>query len=322
MSETLRILLHNNETTSMANRLKSRFPDISVATSNSYADLPAAVANFQPNAVYSVRFDGTTRFPASALFECAALRWISNGGAGTDHLGVWDPTKITVTNAAGVAADMMAEYVLGGFLHFTLDVSGLQADKAGRIWRARQVVPLKGKTILIVGLGNTGQAIAKLASAFGMTVLGTRARPVAMDNVDEVHGAADLPKVLPRADFVAVSTPLTPKTKGLIGAAEIAAMKPGVVFADVSRGGVTDQTALLEGLSSGRVAGAILDVFETEPLPVESALWDVENVIISPHCSSVYDGWEDASFELFLNNLERWRAGAPLTNVVDPHRGY
>ena len=192
-----------------------------------------------------------------------------------------------MTNAAGVAAGMMAEYIFGGFLHFTLDVPGLQKDKAARVWNARTVRPLAGKTLLIVGLGHTGRAAAALASAFGMNVLGTRARPEPMEHVDEVHAAGDLPTLLPRADFIAVSTPLTPATRSLIDAEEIAAMKQGVIFADVSRGGVVDQAALYEALSAGHVAAAALDVFEIEPLPETSPLWALDNVIISPHCASV-----------------------------------
>ncbi len=108
----------------------------------------------------------------------------------------------------------------------------------------------------------------------------------------------------------------------MIGRAEFAAMAPGVLLADVSRGGIVDQTTLAEALAAGHVAGAALDVFETEPLPQESPLCGLNNLIISPHCSSVHDGWEDASFDLFLDNLRRWIAGSPLRNVIDPERGY
>ena len=155
-----------------------------------------------------------------------------------------------------------------------------------------------------------------------MTVLGTRARPQRMDHVDEVHAASDLPDLLPRADFIAVSTPLIPPTRGLIGAQEIARMKPGVILADVSRGGVVDQSALHDALINGHVAAAALDVFETEPLPQVSPIWALDNVIVSPHCSSVHAEWEEASFRLFLDNLGRWTRGEKLLNIVDPARGY
>ena len=322
MSDPIRVLLHNAETAPSVAELLQRFPQVSAMGCDTYEDLPQAIADFRPDAVYTVRFAGTPGYPRDALFGAGGPRWIANGGAGTDHFGQWDPAKVTVTNAAGVAADMMAEYVMGCFLHFTLDVPGLQADKAARAWRARTVRPLQGQTLLIVGLGSTGRAIAARAKAFGMRVIGTRARPQEMENVDQVYPADALGEALPQADFIAVCTPLTPQTRGSIAKAEIAAMKPGVILADVSRGGVMDPEALLEGLSSGRIAAAALDVFTQEPLPPESPFWAQENVVISPHCSSVYEGWDEASFQLFLANLEGWLAGKELFNIVDPKRGY
>ena len=322
MTKPLRVLLHNDETAGLARILATRFPETRIAECNSYAALPEAMAQHRPDVVYTVRFAGTPGFPHDALFGSNGPSWIANGGAGTDHFGHWDKRKVTVTNAAGVAAEMMAEYVMGGFLHFTLDVPGLEADKAARQWRARTVRPLKGKTLLIIGLGHTGRAIAARAKAFGMTVVGTRANPAKMKNVDEVHAAKTLPSLLPRADFIAISTPLTPGTRGCLGEKEVEVMKSGVILADVSRGGVVEQSALVAGLKNGKIGAAVLDVFEEEPLPADNALWGLPNVLISPHCSSVYDGWEMASFDLFLNNLDSWIAGRQLVNVVDPDRGY
>ncbi|WP_299779532.1 D-2-hydroxyacid dehydrogenase [uncultured Roseobacter sp.] len=322
MSDTPRIILHNDSTTDMEQQLLDRFPDADFRVCNSYDGLPSLIDDYRPHVLYSVRFAGTPGFPRAALFGPQGPAWIAVGGSGTDHLGQWDMARTTVTNSAGVAANMMAEYVFGGFLHFTLNVMGLQRDKAAKAWNARKVAPLSGKTLLIAGLGHTGRAIAKRAKAFGMYVLGTRANPRVMENVDEVHPADDLAILLPRADFVAIATPLTPETRGLIGRHEVAALKSGVVIADVSRGGVVDQSALLDALKAGQIAGAALDVFEVEPLPADNELWTLDNVIISPHCSSVYAGWEKASFNLFLGNLASWKAGEDLVNIVNPARGY
>lgn len=322
MSDTPRILLHNSDTSKMAEALTAAYPDAQFRACEDYESLAGVLENYRPNIGYSVRFATTPKFPRDALFGPFAPLWVANGGAGTDHYGLWDPERTTVTNSAGVAADMMAEYIFGGFLHFTLDVPGLQKDKAARVWNSRFVTPLAGKTLLIIGLGHTGRAVAKRAKAFGMTVLGTRARPEAMAHVDEVHGAQDLSNLLPRADFIAVSTPLIPATRGLIGTGEIARMKRGVILADVSRGGVIDQLSLCDALLSRHVGGAALDVFEVEPLPEDSPLWALENVVISPHCSSVHSKWEEASFDFFLRNLARWIEGKTLMNIVDPARGY
>ena len=288
----------------------------------SYEGLPEAVRTFRPDIVYSVRFAGTPGFPKDALFGPGGPKWVANGGAGTDHLGHWDTDRVTVTNAAGVAADMMAEYVMGGFLHFTLDVPGLQLDKAHQVWRNRTVRPLKGATLLILGLGHTGRALALRAKAFGMNVIGTRANPVEMAHVDEVHPPKELMSLLPRADFIAVATPLTERTRSLLGARQLSAVRHGAILADVSRGGVIDQNALQANLETGQIAAAVLDVFEEEPLRPESEFWRMENVLLSPHCSSVFDGWDAASFAFFLSNLERWQEGKVLKNIVDPELGY
>ena len=141
---------------------------------------------------------------------------------------------------------------------------------------------------------------------------------MAMENVDEVHGASVLPELWSRADFIAVCVPLLDTTQNLIDQAAFAAMKPGVVLADVSRGGVVNGAALVEALDTGKLGGAVLDVFEQEPLPEESALWSFENLIISPHCSSVFDGWEELSIKMFSENIRRWRNGEPLLNEVRP----
>lgn len=323
MADPLRVLIHYDQGARLLDRLRAEAPDVAGMMCTSHEALPDALASHRPDVVYTVRFGGTAPFPRAALFQPDGPRWIANGGVGTDHFGLWDTAHVTVTNAAGVAAGMMAEYVLGGFLQFTLDVPGLQADKAARHWETTRLVrPLAGQTLLIVGLGHTGAALAQLAKAFGMRVMGTRAGPRPMAHVDEVAGPAELPRLLPQADFVAICTPLIPATRGLIGAAEFDLMRRGVILADVSRGGVVDQGALLAALRAGKVAGAAVDVFEVEPLPRDHALWDAPNLIVSPHCSGTHAGWEEASFTLFLENLSRWRAGETLLNIVNPARGY
>ena len=320
--EAPRVIVHNDVPGAMAAHLRAVVPEAIVTECDSYEAIEPLLPEAKPDVIYSVRFGGTHGFPREAMLGEHGPEWISVGGSGCDHLGQWDPDKVTVTNSAGVAAAMMAEFAFGCAMHFTLGIAGLQADKAARRWAPRNVVPLRGKTILIVGLGQTGQAVAERAKAFGMHVLGTRARPEPMENVAEVHPADALPDLWGRADMIVVSVPLLASTKGLINAASFAAMKPTALLIDVSRGGVIDGAALLDALNTGQIAGAGLDVFELEPLPENSPFWEVKNAIISPHSSSVYDGWDMASFELFLENLARWQRGEPLRNIVNPARGY
>lgn len=318
-----RILIHNSKTDEMAARLADAVPEVEIATCDSYQGLPDAVAAFRPDAVYSICFNGRAGFPRDVLLGDGGAKWISVGGSGVDHLAGWDPDVVTVTNSAGVAAPMMAEYAFGSILHFTLDMPGLLADQEEREWRASRLMsPLRGKTMLIVGLGHTGQAVAARAKAFGLRVIGTRARPEPMDNVDEVHASNDLHGLWHRADFIVLSVPLLPTTRHLVNARSFAAMKPTAILVNVSRGGVLDDAALINAMRAGTIAGAALDVFETEPLPFDDPIWALENVIVSPHASAVYADWVMQSFELFIDNLRRWQTGAPLKNIVNPVRGY
>lgn len=317
------VLVHDAEPEPLARILRERHPAVRLATCSTYDGLPEAVRRSEANIVYTVRFAGTPGFPRGALVENGLVKWVAVGGSGTDHLSPWDASRVTVTNSAGVAADMMAEYALGAMLHFTLDVGGLIADRSAKRWRKeRKVVPLAGKTVLIVGLGKTGAAVARRAKALGMTVLAVRARPAAAADVDETGPIARLSEFCGRADFMVVCVPLTPRTRELIGRPELDALKKGAVLIDVSRGGVVHQGELIRALTAGHLGGCALDVFEKEPLPAESPFWTLENVLLSPHCSSVYEGWEQNSMRLFCDNLDRWLSGQPLANVVDPARGY
>jgi phosphoglycerate dehydrogenase-like enzyme len=316
------VLLHTDRPEPALAVLAEAHPDLPVAACDSYEGLAGAIERSRAEVVYTVRFAGTRGFPRSALVESPTVRWVSVGGSGTDHLQPWDSGRVAVTNAAGVAAGMMAEYAIGAMLTFSLGLREFARQQHERRWSARRVEPLAGKTLLILGLGHTGQALAARAKALGMATIGVRARPQPTACVDEVHGAEALPQLWPRADAVCCCVPLLASTRALVGREAFAAMKTGVVLVDVSRGGVVDEAALVEALVEGRVRGAALDVFATEPLPPDNPLWGFENVIVTPHCSSVYDGWDTRSVAMFADNLWRYRRGEALTNVVDPARGY
>lgn len=316
------VLIHSDDPEPAAALVRERHPDLILATCDNHPGLPDTLQQSGASVVYSVRFSGRSGFPRAALVDNPEVHWVSVGGSGTDHLAPWDPARVTVTNAAGVAADMMAEYALGAALHFSLDLDGFRAAQCARNWIAGKVAPIAGQTALIIGLGQTGQAAARRFQAMGMCVLGVRARPQPMDCADAVHGTDALHDLLPRADLILVCVPLLPATRNLLDARALDRVKPGAVLVDVSRGGVVAETALINALQSGRLKGAALDVFETEPLPAENPLWSLPNVIVTPHCSSVYEGWQNRSAAMFCENLRRFRQGDPLARVVDPARGY
>ena len=316
------VMLHTDEPEAALMIVRAAHPDLKVHGCDSYAALPSALAETGAEVVYSVRFAGSPGFPRGALVGNNAVSWVSVGGSGADHLMPWNPDQVTVTNAAGVAADMIAEYALGVMLTFSLDLRGFARAQKDRNWIRGRVRPIAGQTLLIVGVGHTGRALARRAKAMGMTVIGLRAVPVPTENVDETHGIEALERMLPQADFVTVCVPLLPSTRGLIGPVALAAMKPGAVLIDVSRGGVVNGQALVAALQQSHIAGAALDVFETEPLPPDHPFWAMQNVIMTPHCSSVYGGWDRKAVAMFAENLGRYRRGELLCNVVNPERGY
>ncbi|HVY98880.1 MAG TPA: D-2-hydroxyacid dehydrogenase [Dongiaceae bacterium] len=319
----MKLLIHLDEPDRVRDVVAPRHPDVALAECRDYASMAEVIARERPDIVYTVRFAGPPNYPRAALMSAPSLKWIAVGGSGIDHLVPWDMAKLTVTNSAGVAAEAMAQYIIGGILHFTLDVPGFARRQRERAWDlAGKIETVTGRTLAILGLGHTGQSAARMAKGLGMQVVGIRARLAPTPHVDRVEPMERLHAVLARADYVAVCLPKTPDTIGLLDAAAFQALKPGAILADVSRGGIVRQAALLDALRSGRVKGAVLDVFETEPLPQDNPLWDLENVIVTPHCSSVYDGWERRSVEMFCDNLDRWKRGEKLQNVVDPARGY
>jgi phosphoglycerate dehydrogenase-like enzyme len=179
---------------------------------------------------------------------------------------------------------------------------------------------LRGSTMLVVGLGDIGRTIARAARAVGMRVLGVsrRARPV--PGVERVYRPRDLRRTLSAADWVVLTVPLTPATRGLLGAPELAAMKPSAWLLNIARGAIVDEAALLDALQRRTIAGAVLDVFSTEPLPPPHPVWDLDNVIVTPHISGPSTPEEIAP--VFADNLARYLAGRPLRHVVDRRRAY
>ncbi|MCR9125792.1 MAG: D-2-hydroxyacid dehydrogenase [Rhodobacteraceae bacterium] len=316
------VLIHNDTPDAALAALAAAHPDISARFCDSYAALAETVERLRPDIVYSICFAGRAGFPRAPLLDAGIVRWVAVGGSGTDHLAHWNPGRVTVTNAAGVAADMMAEYAVGAMLHFAQEMQGFARAQAARRWGVGMVRPVAGSRVLVIGLGHTGRAVARLSRALGMHVTGLRAHPAPDENCTEVLGIDSLARQLPLADHVVVSVPLIDSTRGLIGARELAAMRPDAVLIDISRGGVVRGDALIDALGAGHLKGAALDVFETEPLPSDSPLWTMPNVRLTPHCCGVTPDWGPASARLFARNLTRYRAGKPLFNVVDPARGY
>ena len=247
-----------------------------------------------------------------------SVRWIQIGGSGFDHLLPWDTKRITVTNGAGVLAPFLAETVTGAMLALGGGFLNYLGQQRERRWHPVAFTPLRDRTLLVVGFGKIGECVARNVKALGMRVLAVRGTPAPHPAADEMHGPDALQALLPRADFVSLHVRLNPATRGMLSRKGLAAMKAGAYLVNTSRGPVVDEAALIDALRSGHLAGAYLDVFETEPLPAESPLWSMPNVLITPHSADNIHGWPRRFAELFADNLDRWRAGEPLLNRVTP----
>lgn len=262
------------------------------------------------------------KFPPSLYHRARRLRWLQAMGAGVEWaLAPELPPRVTVTRAPGVFGPWMAEYVLGWCAFVTQRMATYLEAKRQRRWIAH-VLPdrLRGRTMTIVGYGDIGRAIARAARAFGMRVIGVSRSGRAAAGADRVYPVRRLAAALARADFAVLALPLTPETRGLVGERELGALRPTAWLLNVGRGSVVDEPALVTALASRRIAGAILDVFASEPLPPTHPLWGLDNVVLTPHISGPSTPGEIAP--IFNDNLARYLAGRRLRHVVDRARGY
>jgi glyoxylate/hydroxypyruvate reductase len=257
------------------------------------------------------------------------LRWIqfSSSGIGglVEQMGLTH-SSIIVTNAAGVHATPLAEFVLFAMLYFAKQMPRVLADQRRHHWERFAVTNVRGATLGLVGLGAVGREIARLARAAGARVVATKRSAglggTDIPDVEVVYSTDRLRELLAESDYLTLTLPHTRRTAGLIGKAELAAMKPGAVLINISRGTIVDEPALIEALRSGHLGGAALDVFAVEPLPAESPLWDLPNVLVTPHTMSTAIGENELAVALFCDNLRRFLAGESLRNVFDRSRDY
>ena len=255
------------------------------------------------------------------------LRWIQGTSA-----GIREPlrrngllnSKLMFTTAAGVHGSSLAEFVILGLLYFHRDVRRLQRMQAPHHWERYTNTELAGRRVLLVGLGSVGHVIGRRLAALDVVVWGVRrtARGTPPEGVARMLPLESFARALPEIDALVLACPLTERTHRLIGPAELQALQPHAVLINVARGPVVDERALIEALASSRLRGAALDVAEEEPLPRDNRLWDLPNVLISPHSASTVESENERIVELFIENLRRWLDRRPLLNRFDRRRGY
>jgi phosphoglycerate dehydrogenase-like enzyme len=281
-------------------------------------DLPAKIGNAHVLVV--------SGFWRNELLDHAPkLKFIQSIGAGYDQFALDElrARGIRLASAKGVNRNAVSEHAMAMILALTRHLHTGRDNQRAHFWRnmisdlSRREDELGGKTLLIAGLGGIGSRLATLAKAFGMKVIATKRNPSTATAADEVHTPDKFNELLPRADFVALTCPLTPETRNMIDGAALTTMKPSAYLINVARGGCVDEPALLTALQTGEIAGAAIDHFWDEPLPVDSPFWDLENVLITPHTAGETRRYEENLFDILLENLERlWRGEQELYNQV------
>jgi phosphoglycerate dehydrogenase-like enzyme len=271
----------------------------------------------------------TSRLTERAFGAAPALRWVHSPAAGVGGMlfPAMKASRVVLSNSRGLNAAAVAEHALMLMLAALRRMPDAARAQSARRWAADDLsgLPcLRGRSLLIAGLGAIGRELARMASALGMRVIGTRretGEPLP-EGVAEAHSPSALPTLLPAADIVVLAAPLTAETRGMIGAAELALMKPSAWLVNVARGKLVDERALILALGRRAIAGAALDVFEHEPLPGASPLWSMPNVIVTPHVAGFRDDYWEAATGLFAANLRRYLAGEAVANIVDKLAGY
>jgi phosphoglycerate dehydrogenase-like enzyme len=266
-----------------------------------------------------------SKFPTANLASRAPrLKWLQTTGAGIEQLLPldWLPQRVALVNNRGVHGAKAGEYAAMAVIMLNNRMPEIIASQREQKWQPIFTPPVAGRTALVIGLGDLGGAAARACNGLGLRVIGVSRSGRMVEGVHEAHRVDRLDELLPRADFVIVATPLTPQTRGLLDARRIDLMRHGAGFINIGRAAIADYAALQRRLESGELCGALVDVFEPEPLPAGSPLWKTRNLIATPHVSCDDPNYIALTFDAFFANLERFLAGKELHNRVDTAAGY
>ncbi|KAJ53839.1 phosphoglycerate dehydrogenase-like enzyme [Clostridium tetanomorphum] len=268
---------------------------------------------------------GDTRdFTEERIKKTKRLKWIHVLAAGVDRLPFEyiKGRNIKVTNSRGIHAIPISEYVFATLLFLTKSLNILYKQQMNKFWMEQPIEELSGKTMVIIGLGKIGKEIARKAKVFDMKVLGIKNNPTSVEYVDEVYSIDSLKEVLGQSQIVVVALPLTRETAGLFNLEVFKSMRKDAYFINIGRGKLVDEKALIQSLKEGIIKAASLDVFDKEPLPQNSPLWEMNNVIITPHQAGHSALYMERAIDIFINNLKRMANNERLVNLVDLDKQY
>lgn len=309
--------------------LRERHGDALAGTTSTRGEGLVGLAGHLAQADALVAAEFVLAHPAFPLRDLAAaaprLRWIHITNAGIEKLLPldWLPPGVTLTNSRGAHAPRVREYAAMSLLMLNSALPRMIGNQAQQRWEKVHTSAIAGKRLCVVGAGNLGEGYAQEAQRLRLQVVGVRRSGQPRPGFDRVVGPDALLEVLGEADFVVVCVPLTPQTEGMFGQREFAAMKRGAGFVNVARGKVVDHEALGRALASGHLSGAMVDVLPLEPLPPDSPIWRLPNLVMTPHVALDDAGhYLERCLAIGMDNLARLREGRPLRNVVDPQLGY
>ena len=318
----MKVVLDSEADREFVAELRNSFPSVNFCQAPTKADQVREIPDAE------VLFGAIT----PAVFEAAGkLRWCHFVGAGFDKLVRGNPafvaSDVVLTNAPGTHAMAMADHVMGMILMFAHRLVDMLDDQRAHRWDVdkyrAQIRELEGTTMGLLAVGSIGRAVAVRAQAFGIRVYGVDLKPMKPpEGVAEVWTLEGLERLLRISDWLVVTAPLTDGTEGLLNRDRIGQLKQGSHLIVISRGGIVDETAVVEGLRSGSIAGAGFDAVETEPLPDDSPLWDMPNVLISPHVSGDSPQTWERRYRIFKDNLARYLKGDPLLHICDKRAGF
>jgi len=299
-------------------------PETNIAVGNSVE----AFARLADEADVILSWSASGKLLRDVFAMCPKVRWVHSRSAGLDTVLFPElaASPVPLTNGRGVFSQSLGEFALAAILYFAKDLRRMIANQQAGRWEQFDVAEISGQTVGIVGYGDIGRAVASRARAMGMRILAVKRHGPSLYTADplahQVFSPSDRTLMVAQCDYIVCAAPLTPETRGLVGEAEFAAMKPSAVVVNIGRGPVIDEAAMVRALTEKRIKGAALDVFDTEPLPADHPFYRLDNVLLSPHCADHTADWTEQAMRFFLAQFERYHEGRPLENVVNKQLGY
>lgn len=312
----IRIVVAGRDAERSVAEIRRQFPTVLAEACHTGRELTRLTAAFKPSVAFVTKSSKIDRGAWMRLIDAPQLEWLNLGNIGFDHVPAWDRGKLAVTNSAGAGADAMAEYVMAAIMMANTGFVTYRSEQEKARWKPSVWSPLSGKTLVAVGSGHIGQAVMRQARRNEMRVIAVRRTVKRTPGADACMPISRLAAAVRAADFVSVQVPLVRETEGLIGRDVLNQMPRRAWLINVSRGAVIDQKALTEALQERRIAGAVLDVFEREPLPRSSPLWTLRNSVVTPHISGEIEGFDAIITDMFCANLRRFAAGRPLLRRI------